>query len=161
MIPLPPKTWPPVINKPVTGLLFWRDLFCTAAMWGVLAGLCRRSMAHTFFAVHHLVTEGHWHRRDWHAGWAVLRPYLAAAAILGLWILIWGLITLWRRERAIHLPKPEPLHVSEEAERNRCTGDEILEWRRQPICVARFDSAGYPRIGPKPGTAELRSYNIR
>jgi len=71
------------------------------------------------------------------------------ASALALWILFWGPVTLWRRARALHQPKPPPLRAREEADRNHCTVTELLEWREAKICVVSFDAGGHPRAAPK------------
>jgi len=149
MIPLPPRQWPPVIeHKAVPRPLVWRDRLSTLAMWGIMAWLCRRSISALVIGLYDLVIGKDFELPDWHHGLMTLRPYLGTALLLGLWIVLWGLVTLWRRESALHLPTPQPLLLSEEAQGNHCSVEEIMEWRQWRISVVNFSAEGHPRVRP-------------
>jgi hypothetical protein len=87
---------------------------------------------------------------DTNANWAVffdrLMPYLLTAAMLAGLLVIFGLRTLRRRSRTLHLPQPAPLETADQAHRAGLDEAELIVARDQRIVVVHFDTDGRHRI---------------
>ncbi len=131
--------------------MLWRDRIFTAAMWLLLAFLCRHTLSAIWIALAGLFDHGHLRLTGWREGWTRLRPYLQLVGLFAAWELFWIHATLWRRERALRKPQPPPLALTEEAENNHRTPQEIAQWRGLRICVVHLDRVGHPSVAPRAG----------
>jgi poly-beta-1,6-N-acetyl-D-glucosamine biosynthesis protein PgaD len=152
MTPHLPRTWPPIIDaarEPRS--MLWRDRIFTAAMWLLLAFLCRHTLSAIWIALAGLFDHGHLRLTGWSERWMRLRPYLQLVALLAGWELFWVIATLWRRLRALRRPQPALLTLTEEADRSHRTPEEIAQWRQLRVCVVHLDPAGHPTVAPRTG----------
>ena len=146
MIPLPPKSWPPLIrNRAMSPTILWRDRLCMAAMWGLLIWLCRRSLAALFLMLHGLFAHRELVTSGW-SGWNRLYPYLVIVGLLACWVVYSLFETLRVRQQALRKPPPPPLSPAEEADKYRITVDMLAQWRQLKICTVHFDAEGNPSV---------------
>jgi hypothetical protein len=77
---------------------------------------------------------------------AGLMPFLLTAVALGAILVVFGLRTVLRRRRALLLPQPVPLDVSDEARRAGLDEATLIAARAERIVIVHFDADGSHRI---------------
>ena len=71
-----------------------------------------------------------------------MRPYFKIVGLFAVWAVVWTMITLWRRQRYLHLPQPPALTLEEEASKISGAPADLSAWRRLKLCVVHLDSQG-------------------
>jgi hypothetical protein len=87
------------------------------------------------------------------AGWseklAGLQPYFKIVGLFAVWAIAWTVVTLWRRQRYLHLPQPPALTIEEEARKISGLPADLSAWRELKISIAHLDSQGKVSVLPK------------
>lgn len=139
--------WPPlIVARHVPRLVKWRDILLTLMMWVVFAVL---------LDIEFELFLGRYLQRglgpfDSNANWSEffdrLMPYLLAAATLAGSLVMFSLRTLRRRSRALLLPQPAPLEISDQARRAGLDEAALIAAREQRIVIVHVDPNGTHRI---------------
>lgn len=138
-------TWPPliVIAQKSRGLL-WRDRLLTVCLWGGFAYLVIEQAFHFWSSIHHVRTVypgafvENWDFR--------LKPFAIVSGALVLWLLLFGIVSLWKWKRMIRVAPPLPLAVQAEAERGGAMVADILAARERKVVTIGVDDTGKFRI---------------
>jgi poly-beta-1,6-N-acetyl-D-glucosamine biosynthesis protein PgaD len=152
--PSPVAPWPPIIrNAALPRMILWRDRICTIAMWLLLLWLCRSALHTLWETSWELFESGHLRFAGWPEKLAGLQPYFKIVGLFAVWAIVWTMMTLWRRQRYLHLPQPPALTLEEEARKINGVPADLSAWRRLKLCIVHLDSQGNTSVLPKTPTA--------
>lgn len=146
------RPWPPlVVSADVPRLVKWRDLLITLLMWGFFIVLLDTEFELLFsrylewLGVIDADIDPHWTRY-----FRLLVPYLLAVAVVFAGLLLFGLRTLLRGQRALLLRQPDPLQIAEEARRSGLDETALIAARQRRIVTVQIDADGSYRIPDLP-----------
>jgi len=147
----PAAAWPPIITAArVPRAVIWRDRILTIAMWLLLLYLMRRAVFLLWDeALELLGREEPAPEPPWTRWWERLQRYMDVAAVLGVWLLAWGIATLRRMRRYAGTPAPPPLPLTEQARRAGCNAADLAAW--QEWRIVHVDVDANDRISATPG----------
>lgn len=148
--PVAPVTWPPIIrNAALPRTIQWRDRICTTAMWLLLFWLCRSALHALWDTSWALFENGHLRFAGWSEKLADLQPYFKIVGLFAMWAVVWAMVTLWRRQRYLHLPQPRALSLEEEARKISGVPADLSAWRELKLCVVYLDLQSKASVLPK------------
>jgi poly-beta-1,6-N-acetyl-D-glucosamine biosynthesis protein PgaD len=147
-----PADWPPIItNARRPRAIVWRDRILTLAMWLLLLFMIRRGISGLWDETLELfgrVARGP--GIDWEQLWDELSRYLAAAAVLCVWLLAWGLVSRRRQRQLAGTTPPTPLSLAEHAHDAGCSEADLADWRALRTMVVHIDENDRITVVPGP-----------
>jgi hypothetical protein len=143
--------WPPlIIADRVPRFIRWRDLLLTLLMWVLFAILLEKEFELLFG--HHLERLG-LGDFDTEANWSIfledLTPFLATAGLLVSLLVVASVLTSQRRRRALLLPVPIPLGLTEQCRRAGIDEHTLISARDSKIVIVHIDADGKHRFDAK------------
>jgi poly-beta-1,6-N-acetyl-D-glucosamine biosynthesis protein PgaD len=146
------RPWPPLITDArMPRVMVWRDRITTAAMWLLLLYFVQRELFETWGEAVELFGRESAPDASWPVWWETLRPYLVTAAVLGLWLLGWSIVTIRRIHQAGETPEQPPLSLAEQARRAGCSEAELATWRTWRVVRVELDDQ--MKLSVVPGNA--------
>jgi poly-beta-1,6-N-acetyl-D-glucosamine biosynthesis protein PgaD len=140
--------WPPLIVSTRKGrALLWRDRLLTASLWGAFSYLLVEQSVLFWSRVYHVRTVypgafvENWEFR--------LKPFALVSGALVAWLLLFGLLSLYKWKRMLRREERPPLSIQAEGERRGMTVEDIREARQQKIVTVAIDSHGVFAVVPQ------------
>jgi poly-beta-1,6-N-acetyl-D-glucosamine biosynthesis protein PgaD len=147
---LPTIPWPPIITDVrLPRYIIWRDRLLTIAAWLLLLTLA--SDLFVIVIARALELSGRSQTgpgAQWPIWWERLRPFAMVIALMAVWLVLWGLMSLRRVRIYRRMRLPASLTLAEEAAHAGCTEADLTAWRGLRIAVAHLDEAGRPSVVP-------------
>lgn len=139
--------WPPlIVTAQKSRALLWRDRLLTVSLWGVFCYLLIEQSLLFWSRIYHVRTVypgafiENWDFR--------LKPFALISGALILWLLLFGLFSLYKWKRMIRREQRQPLSIEVEAERRGMAVAEIQAARQRKVVKIAIDSDGRFRATP-------------
>lgn len=140
----PTIPWPPMIGTAhQPAWIRVRDVLLTLLAWVALGWMLATplALAWDFLFIEPVFTLTRHDPIDWHAKWQLLRPFVAAAGMLVVWVLVWALLRTRPLAARTAQPPPAPLPLADHAARWRLEAQAVATWHAPKVALARFDNA--------------------
>ena len=136
-----PPVEPPIIRSRVPPWMVVRDVILTLGAWLVIAYFFHEGIARAYDYFSPPMFElTRTSPPDWAYRWEKLRGFIAASAVLVLWIAFWAFDSR-ARMRATSSPQPAPLEADAHARRVGLTAGDLDLWRSAKIQTVDIDAA--------------------
>jgi hypothetical protein len=130
----------PIIRSRVPRWMLARDVLLTLGAWMIIAYFFHEGIARAYdYFSPPMFQLTRMSPPDWAYRWEKLRGFIAASAVLVLWIAFWAFDSRTRM-RATSSPQPAPLDAAEYARRVGLKVGDLEVWRTAKIQTADIDA---------------------
>jgi poly-beta-1,6-N-acetyl-D-glucosamine biosynthesis protein PgaD len=130
----------PIIRSRVPRWMLARDVLLTLGAWMIIAYFFHEGIARAYdYFSQPMFQLTRMSPPDWAYRWEKLRGFIAASAVLVLWIAFWAFDSRTRM-RATSSPQPAPLDAAEYARRVGLKVGDLEVWRTAKIQTADIDA---------------------
>jgi hypothetical protein len=131
----------PIIRSRVPRWMLARDVILTLGAWLIIAYFFHEGLARAYdYFSPPMFQLTRTSPPDWAYRWEKLRGFIAASAVLVLWIAFWAFDSRTRL-RASSSPQPAPLEAGEHASRVGLSAEGLDLWRSAKVQTVDIDAA--------------------